>query len=88
MSSLLGTGVGDNGWFAGGAGGSEQAGYSTPYGNGGSGNYGGGGTGSIYNASTQTQGLDGTGGGGGAGTASGDAKRGGNGVVIIRYLTP
>ena len=29
-SSLVGTSVGDNGWFAGGGGGSQQAGYSVP----------------------------------------------------------
>lgn len=88
MSAFVGTSVGDSGWFAGGGGGSEQNAYGTPYGNGGSGGLGGGGTGSEYDDATQTAGQANTGGGGGAGTSGGEAKAGGSGVVIIRYLTP
>ena len=88
MSSLLGTAVGDNGWFSGGGGGSQQAGgYAVPYGNGGNGLYGGGGRGDTYNSNNQTAGSANTGGGGGAGTNAGGGKGGGSGVVIIRVLT-
>ena len=89
MSSLLGTSVGDNGWFSGGGGGIQQAGgvYVDPYGNGGQGNFGGGGRGARYNTNTQTAGQANTGGGGGGGSNGNDSKGGGSGVVIIRVLT-
>ena len=84
-SSLVGTAVGDSGWFAGGGGGSQQAGYSNFEGNN-NGN-GGGGDGDNYNSGNQTAGQANTGGGGGAGTSQGGGKGGGSGVVIVRYLT-
>ena len=84
-SSLVGTAVGDSGWFAGGGGGSQQAGYSNFEGN--NGGNGGGGDGDNYNSGNQTAGQANTGGGGGAGTSQGGGKGGGSGVVIVRYLT-
>ena len=87
-SSLVGTSVGDSGWFSGGGGGSQQAGsYLYPYGNGGNGLKGGGGDGDTYNSGNQTAGQANTGGGGGAGTSAGGGKGGGSGVVIIRVLS-
>ena len=84
MSFYFGTTYGASGWFAGGGGGSNQAGYPTP-----AGGQGGGGTGTIYNQSTQTAGTDGTGGGGGAGGSTNPiGKKGGDGIVMIRYLGP
>ena len=94
MSALLGTGVGDSGWFAGGGGGTQQAGHGTHAGN--NGGLGGGGDSTEYNdgSSSPTAGQANTGGGGGAGrnggfgaTDSGDGEAGGSGVVIIRVLT-
>tara|TARA_B100000242_G_scaffold272479_1_gene225407 strand:- start:56 stop:1123 length:1068 start_codon:yes stop_codon:yes gene_type:complete len=89
MSSLLGTAVGDNGWFSGGGGGSQQAGasYVDSWGNGGQNNYGGGGRGCRYNTATSTPGGVNTGGGGGAGSSAIGGRGGGSGVVIIRYET-
>jgi len=84
-SSLVGTSVGDSGWFAGGGGGSQQAGYSNFEGN--NGGNGGGGDGDTYNSNNQTAGQANTGGGGGAGTSAGGGKGGGSGVVIIRVLS-
>jgi hypothetical protein len=82
MSFYFGTTYGASGWFAGGGGGSNQAGYPTP-----AGGQGGGGTGTIYNQSTQTAGTDGTGGGGGAGGSTNPiGKKGGDGIVMIRYV--
>ena len=94
MSALLGTGVGDSGWFAGGGGGTQQAGHGTHAGN--NGGLGGGGDSTEYNdgSASPTAGQANTGGGGGAGrnggfgaTDSGDGEAGGSGVVIIRVLT-
>ena len=88
MSSLLGTAVGDNGWFSGGGGGSQQAGsYDIPYGNGGQGLYGGGGRGDTYNSNDAEAGDANTGGGGGAGTRELGGRGGGSGVVIVRVAT-
>ena len=84
-SSLVGTAVGDSGWFAGGGGGSQQAGYSNFEGN--NGGNGGGGDGDNYNSGNQTAGQANTGGGGGAGTSQGGGKGGGSGVVIVRVLS-
>ena len=92
MSSLLGTAVGDSGWFAGGGGGTN---YNSGTYAGSNGGNGGGGNGSYYNSTfSPTAGQANTGGGGGAGrnggfgaTDSGDGEAGGSGVVIIRVLT-
>ena len=94
MSSLLGTGVGDSGWFAGGGGGTNATTNSGTYA-GSNGGLGGGGNSSYYNSTfSPTPGQANTGGGGGAGrnggygaTNSGDGEAGGSGVVIIRILT-
>ena len=78
-SANVGTTYGESGWFAGGGGGANN--------NGGTlfpGGQGGGGDGGDGN---RTQGTDGTGGGGGAGYIANTGKDGGNGVVIVRYLT-
>ena len=94
MSALLGTGVGDSGWFAGGGGGTNATTNSGTYAGSNGGN-GGGGDSSYYNSTFSPQdGQANTGGGGGAGrnggfgaTDSGDGAAGGSGVVIIRVLT-
>jgi len=76
MSSFFGTSVGHSGWFAGGGGGGVHNGT------GGTGGTGGGGSENVV-------GTNGTGGGGGAArNGSGAGRKGGSGVVIIRYLTP
>jgi len=51
---------------------------------------GGGGLGGNFEASPSTAGVNGTGGGGGGGVLTGGEfpSRGGNGIIIIRYLTP
>ena len=93
MSALLGTAVGDSGWFAGGGGGTQQAGHGTYAGS--NGGNGGGGDATYYNSTFSPQnGQANTGGGGGAGrnggfgaTDSGDGAGGGSGVVIIRVLS-
>jgi hypothetical protein len=78
MSSYFGTTFGASGWFAGGGGGGVHSGT------GGTGGTGGGGN-------ENTEGVNGTGGGGGAGRSSmaavipDGAKKGGSGIVIIRY---
>jgi hypothetical protein len=73
MSSIFGTSVGHAGWFAGGGGGGVHSGT------GGTGGNGGGG-------SENVDGINGTGGGGGAArNGSGNGRRGGSGIVIIRY---
>ena len=73
MSSIFGTTVGQSGWFAGGGAGGVH------YGTGGTGGTGGGG-------SENVEGTNGTGGGGGAArSGSGAGRRGGSGIVIIRY---
>ncbi len=94
LSSIFGTSVGHQGWFAGGGGGGNYTDGTRPYGNGGQGLLGGGGAGSVSVSSGGTQidcesGLANTGGGGG-GTryyASGTVGNGGSGVVIIRFKT-
>ena len=79
MSSIFGTSVGQSGWFAGGGGGGVHSGT------GGTGGTGGGG-------SENVDGTNGTGGGGGAarststGSATFNGRKGGSGIVIIRYL--
>jgi hypothetical protein len=76
MSSTFGTSVGQSGWFAGGGGGGVHSGT------GGTGGTGGGGSENVV-------GTNGTGGGGGASrNGSGAGRKGGSGIVIIRYLTP
>jgi hypothetical protein len=73
MSALFGTSVGQAGWFAGGGAGGVHGGT------GGIGGMGGGGN-------ENTDGADGTGGGGGAArNGSGAGRRGGSGIVILRY---
>lgn len=82
-SWLTATGVGVNGYIAGGGAGSVASG-----GTGGIGGAGGGGNGCIGNTNA-TDGLMNSGGGGGGGlnaTGSGLAGFGGSGVVIVRYL--
>ena len=75
MSSIFGTSVGQSGWFAGGGGGGVHSGT------GGTGGTGGGG-------SENVEGVDGTGGGGGAAkSGSGNGRKGGSGIVILRYLS-
>ena len=80
MSSIFGTSVGQSGWFAGGGGGGVHIGT------GGTGGTGGGG-------SENVDGTNGTGGGGGAarststGSATFNGRKGGSGIVIIRYLS-
>jgi hypothetical protein len=70
LSAVVGTGVGDNGWFAGGGGGNP----------GGSGGLGGGAAAGVAAA------ADNTGGGGGAGDGGGapDFGAGGSGIVIVQ----
>jgi hypothetical protein len=75
MSSIFGTSVGQSGWFAGGGGGGVHSGT------GGTGGTGGGG-------SENVDGTNGTGGGGGAGRSPNAGRRGGSGIVIIRYRKP
>jgi len=72
MSSYFGTTFGASGWFAGGGGGGVHSGT------GGTGGTGGGG-------GENTEGVNGTGGGGGAGRSPSQGKKGGSGIVIIRY---
>jgi hypothetical protein len=72
MSSYFGTTFGASGWFAGGGGGGVHSGT------GGTGGTGGGGN-------ENTEGVNGTGGGGGAGRSPSQGKKGGSGIVIIRY---
>ena len=89
LSYYTGTGVGDNGWFAGGGGGGTyNAADNTRYGRGGKGGGGHGG----YNNGTNGRGGDAMvysgGGGGGSSIPAGTANGGGNGssgTVIIRY---
>jgi hypothetical protein len=89
---LLGTAVGESGWFASGAGGGSRNTVSAAPGTGpigGGGNGGDGGFGS--DVGTAGQANTGGGGGGGGGDGSGpqtSGNAGGSGVVIVRYLTP
>jgi len=75
LSSIFGTNVGVNGWFAGGGG---AVGGSSPYFS--AGGQGGGGNGGATNNGTPN-----TGGGGGAN--KGAPGSGGSGIVIVRYNT-
>jgi hypothetical protein len=73
MSSYFGTTFGAGGWFAGGGGGGVHGGT------GGTGGTGGGG-------GENQVGVNGTGGGGGAArSGSGAGRKGGSGIVLIRY---
>ncbi len=72
MSALFGTTFGASGWFAGGGGGGVHSGT------GGTGGTGGGGN-------ENADGVDGTGGGGGGGRSPSAGRKGGSGIVIIRY---
>jgi len=85
-SSVFGTGVGENGFFAGGGGGGYRS-DSFPNSDPGIGGIGGGGDG--YDPSgSGSSGTDGTGGGGGTGHYDGshfNGFDGGSGIVIIRY---
>ena len=69
MSAIFGTGVGEDGWFAGGGGGAAESAGTTSYGNGGSGLKGGGGRGGgpATGAPNATAAIANTGGGGGGG---------------------
>ena len=83
MSSWFGTGVGASGWFAGGGGGFIKNG------SGGAGGQGGGGAGGDRydgEGAGGVAGTDGTGGGSG-GAYYYNAKKGGSGIVLIRWLT-
>ena len=92
-SSIFGTGVGDQGWFAGGGGGgAHNTSPSTGakgYGNGGNGNYGGGGDGADNSGSLESgvAGAANTGGGAGGGNHDQDGSAGGSGAVHILYDT-
>ena len=90
MSAVFGTGVGDQGWFAGGggAGGMHDVADGHGFGNGGSGLYGGGGTGTQRTGTpAATAGMANTGGGGGGGRTDTPAPAGGSGAIIIKYNT-
>lgn len=81
FGNVFGTNFGENGYFAGGGGGGDggQGGL-------GSGGIGGGGRGGTSKVDNAEEGQDGTGGGGGGGShSSNPGKRGGNGIVLIRY---
>ena len=79
FSSIFGTEYGDNGWFAGGGGMGSGTGAN------GTGGLGGGGNGS--NSGDAEGGMDGTGGGGGGHRNSGGTSgKGGDGIIIIRYV--
>jgi len=85
MSATFGTAYGQNGWFAGGGGGScHLEGCSASSG----GNGGGGGV--NAGCVSGTAGTPNTGGGGGGGMNCGSSVSGagGSGIVIIRYPTP
>ena len=76
MSSYFGISYGVSGWFAGGGAGGVHGGT------GGTGGTGGGGNENV-------EGINGTGGGGGAArSGSGNGKKGGSGIVIIKQITP
>ena len=82
FSHILGTGVGDNGWFAGGGGGGFGSNPAP-------GGRGGGGDGILLDTppTADNHGMPNTGGGGGGGWnyASGAGGDGGSGVVIVRW---
>ena len=90
MSAVFGTGVGDQGWFAGGGGGGgmHDVADGHGFGNGGSGLYGGGGTGTQRTGTpAATAGAANTGGGGGGGRTDTPSPAGGSGVIILKYNT-
>lgn len=70
-------------WYAGGGGGGAAQ-VTTPVGLGGQGGGGNGGNDDI----APTPGVNGTGGGGGGGNNNRQGARGGDGIVIIRYVIP
>lgn len=80
-SALVGTTVGESGWFASGGGGGVNTGDAEDVGFGPTGGGGDGGRGSLGG----TAGAANTGGGGGGGGNSGDGAAGGSGVIIVRY---
>jgi hypothetical protein len=85
MSLVFGTTIGDDGWFAGGGGGmgDSRNGTSTA----GQGGLGGGGLGGkVAFTVDNTEGQANTGGGAGGGAPGGDGKKGGSGIVVLRYL--
>lgn len=96
LSSIFGTNVGDQGYFAGGGGGGTSLNmtdnnnnYQIGFRNGGNGLFGGGGNGG-YNGGYREDGLPNTGGGGGGGGGAGFLSMGmggdgGSGIVIIKY---
>jgi hypothetical protein len=79
MSSYVGTGVGESGWFAGGGAGGRFNGSTS------TGGQGGGGDTTAGPASTN--GVNYTGGGGGGKNSSGTAGDGGDGIAVIRWST-
>jgi len=89
-SSVFGTGVGQDGWFAGGGGGGGHASRAGEggYGNGGSGEKGGGGNGDNYSGTSDgAPGTNGTGGGAGGRRNDAVSYAGGSGAIIIKYDT-
>ncbi|HEU5086553.1 MAG TPA: hypothetical protein VFT99_03875, partial [Roseiflexaceae bacterium] len=87
MSAIVGTDVGDSGWFGGGGGGAIRLGTgggSIVF-NRGDGGQGGGGSGGIGGVTGSTVGVHGTGGGGGGAGNSASASRGGDGTVIVMW---
>ena len=80
FSHIFGTGIGDNGWLAGGGGGCNASGTA------GSGGVGGGGNGAVGTSNGQS-GMPNTGGGGGGAFAyaGGSGGSGGSGAVIVRW---
>jgi len=94
MSSILGTGYGEQGWFAGGGGGGTGNDGGTAH-HGGAGGKGGGGNGrgspeGVYNlrgeaGAGNTGGGSGGGAGGGGGNTHISGNSGGSGIAIVRY---
>ena len=84
FSSVFGSGLGENGFFAGGGGGGIPGTGSQPArGLGGVG--GGGNGGSNSTGATNESGQANTGGGGGGGASNSAPGAGGSGIVIVRY---
>ncbi len=85
-SAVLGTTVGNSGWFGGGGGGGKRSGGGT----GGAGGNGGGGNGGNADSTVVGSGQANTGGGGGGSGNNGGTPggAGGSGVVIVRYIAP
>ncbi|OFE12889.1 hypothetical protein PHACT_06830 [Pseudohongiella acticola] len=87
FSAVVGTGVGQAGWFGGGGGGGKRNGGGTA----GTGGQGGGGAGGPPSSpGTATAGQANTGGGGGGSGNNGGTPgaNGGSGIVIVRYIAP